>query len=116
MHDSAYDNIMLDLDDKLLSEIDEDKVHGIIDRFMCEYSPKRITSAAQKNRRGRPRKHFTKKVSMIETDPTGSVLIKAGRGRPGKFERRVEVTIPLGAELVSEALYVYTNGILKELK
>jgi len=116
MDDPAYDNIMLDLDDALLSESDADKVHGIIDRFMCENSPKRITSTPQKNRRGRPRKHFTKKVSMIEMDPSGTVLIRAGRGRPGKFEKRVEVTIPLDVEVGFEGLYVYANGILEELK
>jgi len=116
MDDPAYDNIMLDLDDELLSESDADKVHGIIDRFMCENSPTRITSTPQKNRRGRPRKHFTKKVSMIEMDPSGTVLIRAGRGRPGKREKRVEVTIPLDVEVGSEGLYMYVNGTLEELK
>ena len=34
MHDPAFDSVLLDLDDEFVFESDEDKVHGMIDRFM----------------------------------------------------------------------------------
>ena len=96
MHDPAFDSVLLDLDDEFVFESDEDKVHGMIDRFMRDITQKK---SAAKSERGRPRKHFTK---------------KAGRGRPKKGERRIEVTLPLNVEIVSGKFYIYTNGILRE--
>ena len=110
MHDPAFDSVLLDLDDEFVFESDEDKVHGMIDRFMRDITQKK---SAAKSERGRPRKHFTKKVTMIEVEASGW-LRKAGRGRPKKGERRIEVTLPLNVEIVSGKFYIYTNGILRE--
>jgi hypothetical protein len=112
MHDSAFDSVLFDLDDEFVFESDEDKVHGMIDRFMRDNTQERSV-APTKNERGRPRKHFTKKVTMIEVEASGW-LKKAGRGRPKKGERRIEVVLPLDVEIASGKFYVHTNGILRE--
>jgi len=67
----------------------------------------------QKGLRGRPRKHFTKKVAMIEMEASGW-LIRASRGRPKKGEVRVEVEVPFGLEIASNRFYTCENGVLTE--
>mgnify|MGYP001160078203 FL=1 len=113
MHDPAFDSVLFDLDDEFIFESDEDKVHGMIDKFMRESTQKRAIK--RKNERGRPRKHFTNKVTMIESEASG-FLRKAGRGRPKKGDRRIEVTLPLDVEVAAEKQYKYKNGILSEVE
>lgn len=109
MLDLAYD---FDVDDEQYFVDDEDEIYGIIDKFMNEET-KINTATPQKNERGRPRKHFTKKVTMIEMEASGW-LIRASRGRPKKGEVRVEVEVPFDLEVVSKRFYTCENGVLTE--
>jgi len=113
MHDPAFENALFDLDDEFIFESDEDKVHGMIDRFMRDGSQKKNVLVS-KSDRGRPRKHFTKKVTMIKMECFGpSIVIKAGRGRPGKNEKRIEISVPVDFEVKNDSIYNYADGRLE---
>lgn len=108
MLDLAYD-----IDDEQYFVEDEDEIYGIIDKFMNEEA--RInTTTPQKNERGRPRKYFTKKVTMIEVEASGW-LIRASRGRPKRGEVRVEVEVPFDLKIASKRFYTYENDVLSEV-
>ena len=76
-------------------EMPQDKVNAMIEQFLAEnprpVEVKRPTMRPLIGPHGRPRKHFTKTVTMVEN---GDTLVRANRGRPGKGEVRVKVEVP----------------------
>ena len=77
-------------------EMPQDKVDEMIEQFMAQnprpaIEIKNIVVRPFIGSFGRPRKHFTKTVAMIEN---GDVLVRANRGRPGKDEIRVRIEVP----------------------
>ena len=80
---------------KIFMEMPQDKVDEMIEQFIAQ-NPRTIEARKPVMRpligpHGRPRKHFTKTVTMIEN---GDVLIRANRGRPATGEIRVRVEVP----------------------
>ena len=103
-------------DDEILAIDDDDMVQEMIEKYMAEEAPTphaQVQPRIEKKGRGRPRKHFTKKVAMIEMEASGW-LIRASRGRPKKGEVRVEVEVPFGLEIASNRFYTCENGVLTE--
>ena len=76
-------------------EMPQDMVNEMIEQFMAE-NPRPIEAPRPVMRpligpHGRPRKHFTKTVTMVEN---GDILVRANRGRPATGEIRVRVEVP----------------------
>ena len=79
----------------------QDKINEMVEQFMVEKRAKiasgEIPEDKPSERRpligphGRPRKHFTKTVTMIEN---GDALMRANRGRPATGEIRVRIEVP----------------------
>ena len=98
-------------DDLVFQE--EDLIDKMIESFTKENE--RPTAPKQKSHgRGRPRKYFTKKVTMCELEASGW-LVKASRGRPKKGEVRVEMEVPFDLEVAPERFYTCENGVLTEV-
>ena len=111
MDDYAFDDILFSEDEFYYGNT-TDEVATMIDKFLLEKTP----HPTQK-KRGRPRKHFTKKVTMIQMAHMGpSIMIRAGRGRPSKHEKRIEISVPRDFEVNMNNLYLYTNGRLEVIK
>ena len=76
-------------------EMPQDMVNEMIEQFMADnpqpVEVKRPVMRPLIGPHGRPRKHFTKTVTMIEN---GDVLIRANRGRPATGEIRVRIEVP----------------------
>ena len=76
-------------------EMPQDKVDEMIEQFIAQ-NPRTIEARKPVMRaligpHGRPRKHFTKTVTMIEN---GDTFVRANRGRPATGEIRVRVEVP----------------------
>ena len=76
-------------------EMPQDEVDRMIEQFIAQ-SPRSVKIEKPVMRaligpHGRPRKHFTKTVTMIEN---GNTLIRANRGRPATGEVRVRIEVP----------------------
>ena len=76
-------------------EMPQNEVDEMIEQFIAQ-SPRSVRVERPVMRpligpHGRPRKHFIKTVTMIES---GDVLIRANRGRPATGEIRVRVEVP----------------------
>lgn len=108
MDDYAFDDILFSEDEFYYGNT-TDEVATMIDKFLLEKN-----SRSTQKKRGRPRKHFTKAVTMVRMECFGpSIMIKAGRGRPAKHEKRVEISVPRDFEVSKDAVYLYTNGRLE---
>jgi len=87
---------VLTKEQRAFMEMPQDMVNEMIEKFIAE-NPRPIKREVRKEIRpligphGRPRKHFTKTVAMIEN---GDVLVRANRGRPATGEVRVRVEVP----------------------
>ena len=87
---------VLTKEQKAFMEMPQDKIDEMIEQFMAQ-NPRPIERKEEKRVRpligphGRPRKHFTKTVTMIED---GAALVRANRGRPANDEVRVTITVP----------------------
>ena len=76
-------------------EMPQDMVNEMIEQFIAQ-NPRTIETRKPVMRpligpHGRPRKHFTKTVTMVEN---GDNLVRANRGRPATGEIRVRVEVP----------------------
>jgi hypothetical protein len=79
---------------KAFMDMPQDKVDEMIEQFMAQNPPVREKKREMRpliGPYGRPRKHFTKTVTMIVN---GSTLIRANRGRPATGEIRVRIEVP----------------------
>jgi len=86
---------VLTKDQRAFMDMPQDKVDEMIEQFITE-NPSTLEVKKPIMRpligpHGRPRKHFTKTITMIES---GDVLIRANRGRPATGEIRVIVEVP----------------------
>jgi hypothetical protein len=86
---------VLTKDQRAFMEMPQDKVDEMIEQFIAE-NPHTLEVRKPIMRpligpHGRPRKHFTKTVTMIEN---GDVFIRANRGRPATGEIRVRIEVP----------------------
>ena len=82
-------------------EMPQDKINEMVERFMVEKRAKIASGEIPEDKpsgirpligpQGRPRKHFTKTVTMVED---GDNLVRANRGRPGNDEVRVRMEVP----------------------
>ena len=78
-------------------EMPQDKVNAMIEQFLAERPPQPVEPKQERRIRpligphGRPRKHFTKTVTMVQV---GELLERANRGRPANNEVRVKITVP----------------------
>ena len=53
---------------------------------------------------------------MIKMECFGpSIMIKAGRGRPGKNEKRIEISVPVDFEVKNDSIYNYADGRLEAI-
>ena len=81
---------------RVFMEMPQDEVDRMIEQFIAQ-NPRTLEPRELRGVRpliglhGRPRKHFTKTVAMIEN---GDVLIRANRGRPATGEIRVRIEVP----------------------
>ena len=81
---------------RVFMEMPQDEVDRMIEQFIAQ-NPRTLEPRKLREMRpligphGRPRKHFTKTVTMIEY---GDVLIRANRGRPATGEIRVRIEVP----------------------
>ena len=86
---------VLTKEQRAFMEMPQDMVNEMIEKFMAEnprpVEVKRPVMRPLIGPHGRPRKHFTKTVAMIEN---GDVLVRANRGRPATGEVRVRVEVP----------------------
>ena len=81
-------------------EMPQDKINEMVERFMTEKRAKIASGEIPEDKprgirpligpQGRPRKHFTKIVTMVED---GDNLVRANRGRPGNDEVRVRMEV-----------------------
>jgi len=86
---------VLTKEQRAFMEMPQDVVNEMINQFIAQ-NPRTIETRKPVMRpligpHGRPRKHFTKTVTMVEN---GDVLIRANRGRPANGEIRVRVEVP----------------------
>jgi len=82
-------------------EMPQDKINEMVERFMVEKRAKIASGEIPEDKpsgirpligpQGRPRKHYTKTVTMVED---GDNLVRANRGRPGNDEVRVRMEVP----------------------
>ena len=82
-------------------EMPQDKINEMVERFMVEKRAKIASGEIPEDKprgirpligpQGRPRKRFTKTVTMVED---GDNLVRANRGRPGNDEVRVRMEVP----------------------
>jgi len=86
---------VLTKEQRAFMEMPQDMVNEMIEKFMAEnprpVEVKRPVMRPLIGPHGRPRKHFTKTVAMIEN---GDVLVRANRGRPATGEVRVRIEVP----------------------
>ena len=108
---SAYLDDFSGMPDEDWAFQDEDLLDETIESFMQN---KEKYDVARPVGRGRPRKHFTKKVTMVEVEASGW-LVRASRGRPKKGEMRVEVEVPFDLEIASKRFYTHETGVLIEV-
>jgi len=107
----------------------DEETHSMISDFLANKKPEAtnnksvkktsvIKSFAPKARdtsgRGRPRKFFTKTVTLREIDGTNHCQL-AGRGRPAKGEKRVKVEVSFDTQLDANARYVVVDGKLQKV-
>ena len=107
----------------------DEETHSMISDFLANKKPEAtnnksakktsvIKSFAPKARntggRGRPRKFFTKTVTLTEIDGTNECKA-AGRGRPAKGEKRVKVEVPFDTQLDTNARYTIIDGKLEKV-
>jgi hypothetical protein len=86
---------VLTKEQRAFMEMPQDEVDKMIEQFIAQNPrPIRIEKPVMRpliGPHGRPRKHFTKTVAMIEK---GDTLVRANRGRPATGEIRVRVEVP----------------------
>ena len=88
---------VLTKEQKAFMAMPQDKVNAMIEQFLAERPPQPVEPIQERRVRpligpqGRPRKHFTKTVTMVQV---GDLLERANRGRPANDEVRVKVKVP----------------------
>ncbi|MAH51963.1 hypothetical protein CMI37_39460 [Candidatus Pacearchaeota archaeon] len=92
-------------------EMPQDKVDEMIEQFIAQ-NPQTLEPRELKGVRpligphGRPRKHFTKTIAMIQN---GDILTRANRGRPAKNEVRIRVEVPHNFVVMRPPVTYYFN-------
>jgi hypothetical protein len=97
-------------------EMPQDKINDMVERFMIEKRAKIASGEIPEDKprgirpligpHGRPRKHFTKIIAMIQN---GDILTRANRGRPAKNEVRIRVEVPHNFVVMRPPVTYYFN-------